>query len=108
MAAIVLLCLFVMPVAQASNSNTTPANATVAQQSAEQQNEDKATKAKPKTAIKPREKSVLDTDVLESPVAYFRDAFSSEEDGTGSTAPKSGVVMITLKALIATLLSTVM
>ncbi|RIJ37569.1 hypothetical protein [Pontibacter oryzae] len=119
MAAIVLLCLLVIPVAQAhaevlpaSINGTTAVTATTQQnnatlqQASEQKGQD-TPKPKAKPSTKPRDKSVLDTEVLESPLAYFRDAFGSEEEDSDSSA-KSGAVMITLKALMATLLSTVM
>ena len=116
-AAILLLCLIVVPVAQANGNgngnngtstatvqqNTTPATTTAA--SAETT---KATKSKAKApATKPQNKSVLDTEVLDSPIGYFKKAFTSEEDEADATA-NNGAVMITVKALIATLLSTIM
>lgn len=115
MAAIVLLCIFVIPVAQAhaevlptpTNGATVTTQQNNTQQQASEQKETNAAKPKTKTTARPRDKSVLDTEVLESPLAYFRNAFGSEEEETNSSA-KSGVVMITLKALMATLLSTVM
>ncbi|MBC5994059.1 hypothetical protein [Pontibacter cellulosilyticus] len=119
-AAILLLCLIVVPVAQANGNgngngsngattatvqqNTTPATTTTAA-SAETA---KVAKAKPKApATKPQNKSVLDTEVLDSPIGYFKKAFTSEEDEADATA-NNGAVMITVKALIATLLSTIM
>jgi hypothetical protein len=62
---------------------------------------------KAKEVNKPRDKSLLDAEVLASPIAYLRNAFSSEEDES-EVSPDSSVVVITVKALIATLLSTIM
>ncbi|MCX2740640.1 hypothetical protein [Pontibacter anaerobius] len=111
MVALLLLCMLVMPATQAyAEVNHNGSSATVQQQQQVQQTQEhKATtgKTKPKTATtKPHEKSVLDADVLESPLAYFRDAFSSEEEES-DTATGTSAVVVTLKALIATLLSTV-
>ncbi len=50
---------------------------------------------------------MLDAEVLESPIAYLRDAFSGEEDATDAPV-NTGAVMLTVKALVATLLSTIM
>ena len=112
MAAILLLCMLVMPATQAyadTDTNNQPATTTVdqaqAQPTAEKEPATKAAK-KPATA-KPSDKSVLDAEVLESPIAYFRNAFSSEEEET-DTVTGTNVVVVTIKALIATLLSTVM
>lgn len=106
--------MFVVPATQAhanananTNSNGTAATTTLQQQQA-QENKIAAPKEKAKaTSPKPRDKSVLDAEVLDSPLAYFRNAFTSEEDET-ETNPGTGAVLITVKALIATLLSTVM
>ena len=62
-------------------------------------------KAKP-AAAKMRDKSVLDADVLDSPLSYFREAFTPEEEKADSdTTP---AMLNTVKALVATLLSTIM
>jgi hypothetical protein len=112
-AALVLLCMFMVPAAQANtNSN---GNSTASTQHTEAQSstvavaasDEAPAKAKPKAANKPRQKSVLDAEVLESPIEYFRNAFYSEED-EADVAPNSGPVMITVKALVATLLSTIL
>ncbi|GAB3824762.1 hypothetical protein [Pontibacter rugosus] len=108
MATFVLLCMLIMPVAQA-HANGAPANTTTvtAPQTSPKaaDSEQKAPKSKAKVVTKPRDKSVLDAEVLESPLSYFRNAFNSDEDETD--ASRSGAVMITVKALVATLLSTV-
>ncbi|GAB3203035.1 hypothetical protein ABID22_001206 [Pontibacter aydingkolensis] len=115
--AVVLLCLIIVPVDHANgNSNgsngattiTPQQNTTPAVTTAASSETTKTAKPKAKvTAIKPQNKSVLDTDVLDSPIGYFKKAFSSEED-EADAASNSGAVMITVKALIATLLSTIM
>jgi hypothetical protein len=114
MAAMLLLCIIIVPAAQANTNN---GNSAAATQHTEAQSTtvavaapDDAPAAKatnPKAANKPCQKSVLDAEVLESPIGYFRNAFSSEED-EADVAPNSGAVMIAVKALVATLLSTIM
>lgn len=108
--AVLLLCMLVIPATQAhaENSNNGSSATTIQQQHVQPTTEQKADNPKPKaTSVKPRKKSALDAEVLESPLAYFRDAFTSEEDET-DTASGAGIVVITLKALVATLLSTVL
>ena len=64
--------------------------------------------AKPKTkpvAAKTRDKSVLDADALDSPLSYFKEAFTPEEDKEIDGSP---TLVNTVKALVATLLSTIM
>jgi len=61
-----------------------------------------------KTTPKPQQKSLLDSEVLESPVAYFKHAFTPEKEDTSDTAASPGALVLALKALIATLLSTIM
>ncbi|WP_266203547.1 hypothetical protein [Pontibacter kalidii] len=116
MVAILLLCMILMPTTQAyaeANNDTSAPAQQVSQDAAARQavtakdTDTTPDKAKPKVAsTKPRERSVLDAEVLESPLAYFRDAFSSEGEES-DTAAGSNAVVVTLKALIATLLSTV-
>ncbi|MHC2993000.1 hypothetical protein OB13_15955 [Pontibacter sp. HJ8] len=66
-----------------------------------------ATTNGPATAAPQKQhKSVLDAEALESPLSYFKDAASSEEEET-EMAVRSGVIMQALKALVATLLSTI-
>ena len=114
MAAIVLLCLLIVPVAQANNGNgsngaavTTVQQATPPATTASAAEASKTVKKEKAPATKPQNKSVLDTEVLDSPIGYFRKAFASEEDEADAVA-NNGAVMITVKALIATLLSTIM
>ena len=114
MAAILLLCMLVMPATQAYAEDTHNGAATTV--TAEQQTQPqpgtvdkKSTAESPKkpATSKPRDKSVLDAEVLESPLAYFRNAFTPEDEEADSATGTSAVV-VTIKALIATLLSTVM
>jgi len=104
MTAVIVLCLAVVPSAQANTASTTTAAQSADAKAAA--GEGKPQKAKLKTT-KPASKSVLDTEVLDSPIAYFKNAFSSEEDETDVT-PSTGAVMVTVKALVATLLSTIL
>jgi hypothetical protein len=114
MVAILLLCMVIMPTTQAyaeTNNGTSATTQQVMQDATAPQavtaQGTTPDKEKPKaTTTKPRERSVLDAEVLESPLAYFRDAFSSDGDESDS-ATGSNAVVVTLKALIATLLSTV-
>ncbi|WP_345160894.1 hypothetical protein [Pontibacter saemangeumensis] len=112
MAALILLCLVIVPTAQANTNGS--ATTTTATQQADTQppavdvpGGTKAAKAKPKAATKPASKSVLDEEVLDSPISYLRNAFSSQEDGADAM-PNSSPVMVTVKALVATLLSTIL
>ena len=111
-AAVLLLCIVVVPTAQASTNNNGGASTTATTQQTGSQstvvaNDTNPAKGKQKVSNKPHEKSILDTEVLASPVEYFRSAFSSEEDSSDA-APSSNAVMLTVKALVATLLSTIM
>lgn len=63
--------------------------------------------AKPATSKK--QKSVLDAEVLESPLSFFKDLNSgSDEEDSSDVAVKSSTIVLALKALAATLLSTIM
>lgn len=121
-AALLLLCMIIVPAAQANTNNTgntsstAGTSATTITTTQQKSSESTATvvagdtnpaNGKQKVNTKPREKSVLDAEVLESPMAYFKNAFSSEED-SAEAAPSSDAVMLTVKALVATLLSTIM
>ena len=119
--AVVLLCLSAMPFAQANGNgngnngtttasvqqNTVPAQASPAATLTASAEATKAQKPKPKTTVKPQNKSVLDTEILDSPIGYFKKAFATEED-EADAASNNSAVMITVKALVATLLSTIM
>ncbi len=117
-AAVLLLCMVVVPTAQASTNNnggssTTAAATTVSEHTNSQSTvtavigDTNSAKARQKVSNKPPEKSMLDTEVLASPVAYFKNAFSSEED-SADAASSPNVVMHAVKALIAMMLSTIM
>lgn len=115
-AAILLLCIAQAPVALSGTNGAASAQATTsttAQVDAAQQPNAKvstgsmpAAKPKAKAITKPRKKSILDADVLDSPMSYLRNAFSPEEDDMDAPA-HSGAVMVMLKALAASLLSTI-
>ncbi|MEJ8758341.1 hypothetical protein WG947_15110 [Pontibacter sp. H259] len=104
-AVLVLLFTLPCPLAIAHNgtntSQTTASQTTPEDQAAAQK---AAAKPKPKPVAKTRDKSVLDAEVLDRPLSYFKEAFTPEEDNeSGSPA-----LVNTVKALVATLLSTVM
>ncbi|MDO6390814.1 hypothetical protein Q4E40_11800 [Pontibacter sp. BT731] len=62
-----------------------------------------------KPATPKKQKSVLDADVLESPLSFFNDLSSgSEEEESSDLTVKSSTIVLALKALAATLLSTIM
>lgn len=113
-AVILLLCIAQTPVALSGTNGAASAQATtsttVQVDAAQQPNAKVSTgsmpAAKPKAITKPREKSILDADVLDSPMSYLRNAFSPEEDDMDAPA-HSGAVMVMLKALAASLLSTI-
>ncbi|MBX0334363.1 hypothetical protein K3G39_14060 [Pontibacter sp. HSC-14F20] len=93
--------------ADLNNGNTTPEATTIVAPEAN-------TNPLPLTdEIKPlapkKEKSVLDADVLESPLSFFKDLSSrSEEEESSDLTVKSSTIVLALKALAATLLSTIM
>lgn len=110
MAAVLLLCMIVVPAAQANTGTNGGATVTASAQHTNGQTaavSNDPAKGKQKASTKPRDKSVLDAEVLESPIGYLKNAFSSEED-SADAAPSSNAVMLTVKALVATLLSTIM
>ena len=105
--AVVVLCLVSVPFALASINNNDSASTTAATQQTQTATATDSTKpseAKPK----PANRSVLDDEMLDSPISYFREAFSSEEEEKAGTAPGPDAVTITVKALVATLLSTIL
>ncbi|WP_299990071.1 hypothetical protein [uncultured Pontibacter sp.] len=55
-----------------------------------------------------KQKSVLDADALDSPFSFFKDLSGSDEDDSSDVTVKSSTVILALKALAATLLSTIM
>jgi hypothetical protein len=54
-----------------------------------------------------KHKSILDADVLENPFSFFKDVTTSDEDESDLNV-KPSTVVLALKALAATLLSTIM
>lgn len=54
-----------------------------------------------------KQKSILDADVLESPLSFFKDLSASDDDDSEVNVKPSAIVLA-LKALAATLLSTIM
>ncbi len=62
-----------------------------------------------KATAKPGQKSVLDAEALESPISFFKDMLSSneEEDNDKAAASPAGPALIAVKGLVATLLSTI-
>jgi hypothetical protein len=101
LAALLLLGVTTMPnAAQLQNGNASTQTTIVADAPATN-----ATSAKP--AVSKKQKSVLDADVLESPFSFFKDMSGSDEDESEVNVKPSAVVLA-LKALAATLLSTIM
>ncbi|MCJ8163852.1 hypothetical protein MKJ04_03295 [Pontibacter sp. E15-1] len=107
MAAILALCFVIVPTAQAGSQNTGCTITATVQQSAPGEAPAKKIKHVRATSTKPASKSVLDAEVLDSPFSYFKNAFFPEEKENG-TASGPAAALITLKLLIATLLSTIM
>ena len=108
LATILLLGVTTTPNAADLNNGKAAAEATVAV--APDTNATTATEtnnAKPSNPKK--QKSVLDAEVLESPLSIFNDfsSGSDEEDASNMTV-KSSTIVLALKALAATLLSTIM
>ena len=103
-AIIALLLSLPCPAVEAHNGTATTQATVTSEDNGTSAKAATKTKAKPVTA-KARDKSVLDADVLDSPLSYFKEAFTSEEDNNSSDSP---TVVNTVKALVATLLSTVL
>lgn len=104
-AAVILLCVTAAPDAHAHNGpSVTPAQNTEASTGSNSAQDSKQTKA----AQKPSQKSIFDADVLERPLSYFKNPFSSDEDDDDDDMLSHGnTVIITIKALLASLLSTI-
>lgn len=99
---VILLCVITVPVAEANNGASKASvqkTATIADQQ-----DDKQKKAISQTPI---QKSVLDADMLERPLAFFKNSFSPEEEDDDAIFSHSTTVVIAVKALIASLLSTI-
>ncbi len=107
-AVVVLLFVIAVP-AEANNgtaSNNGASTTTVQQTTPPATPQDsKQTKVVQK---KPVQRSVLDADVLERPLSFFQNYFSPEEEDTDDTMfSHSTTVLIAVKALIASVLSTI-
>jgi len=101
-AAVLLLCLTAMPAAEANNGSSSQKAATV-----EQQDANKQTK-QPAATPKPRQKSILDADVLDRPLSFFSNPYTSDEDDDSDDMfSHTTTVVVAVKALIASLLSTI-
>jgi hypothetical protein len=100
LAALMLLGTTMPNAAQLQNGNAPTQTTVVAEAPA-------TNTAASKPAAPKKQKSVLDADVLESPFSFFKDMSGSDEDESEVNVKPSAVVLA-LKALAATLLSTVM
>ncbi|TXK51991.1 hypothetical protein FVR03_02610 [Pontibacter qinzhouensis] len=102
----VLLLLLVSALASplASARLNTPATVTC---NLEACHERLATCSKP--AAKSQQRSVLDAEALESPITYFKDMMASDADNDDdkATAAPAAPLLIAVKGLVATLLSTI-
>jgi hypothetical protein len=112
LAVMVLWCFaasFTTLASNGSENGSFTANSTTAQTSLTEAplNKQKKTEVKSKTT-KAQNKSVLDADVLASPISYFKNAFFNEDEDTDSDSSSSSTMVIAIKAIIATLLSTIM
>jgi hypothetical protein len=106
LSAFMLFGLASTPCAAVLHNGTATSQATV-----EQTKETPATATPNNNTAQPgpqkKQKSVLDAEALESPFSFFKDMSSSEEEESEMSA-KSGAIVLALKALAATLLSTIM
>lgn len=105
---VLLLCVTNVSTAEANNgasSASAQKTTTIAPVAADQQ-DNKQPKAVPQ---KPSQKSVLDADMLERPLSFFKNSFSPEEEDDDNDAmfSHSTTIVIAVKALIASLLSTI-
>lgn len=104
-ATVLMLWVTSAPEAQANNGTST---ATVQKPAVETPaTTNNPNKKQTKAAKKPSQKSVLDADMLEKPLSFFKNAFSAEDDDDSDLLSHSNAIMITIKALIASLLSTI-
>lgn len=110
-AAFVVLCFVSVHSALANidkNDSASTATTTMQTQTAAATDGTRPKEAKSEASSKPPSRSVLDDEMLSSPISYFREAFSSEEDDDTDTAPGSDAVTMTVMALVAALLSTIL
>lgn len=104
-AIVVMLLSLPCPEVLANNGpNTTTQSSTAAADNDTTTKSASKTKAKSSTT-RVKDKSVLDAEVLDSPLAYFKEAFTPEDENNDSDAAPA--LVNTVKALVATLLSTV-
>lgn len=102
-ATVVLLCVSTAPDAQANNG-TNVSSAHKAETPATTTQNSKKPDA---TTQKQHPKSVFDADVLERPLSFFKDSYSSEDDDN-EYASHTSTIFNAIKALIASLLSTIL
>jgi hypothetical protein len=106
-AAAIVIMLLSMPCPDvfANNGPSSTTQNTTATVDTDTSGNKSAAKAKDKSSTtRVKDRSVLDADVLDSPLAYFKEAFTPEDESDDNVAP---ALMNTVKALVATLLSTV-
>ncbi|WP_162428161.1 hypothetical protein [Pontibacter pudoricolor] len=106
-AAAIVIMLLSMPCPDvlANNDTATTTQNTTATVDNDTSGNKSVAKAKAKSSTtRVKDKSVLDAEVLDSPLAYFKEAFTPEDESEDNIAP---ALMNTVKALVATLLSTV-
>ena len=109
-AAFVVLCFVSVHSALANidkNDSASTATTTMQTQTAAATDGTRPKEAKSEASSKPPSRSVLDDEMLSSPISYFREAFSSEEEDA-DTAPGPDAVTMTVMALVAALLSTIL
>lgn len=87
--------------------NGTATSQTVLEQTNEAPAAANPTTATAQPATQKKQKSILDAEALESPFSFFKDMSSSEEDESEMNVRPSTMILA-LKALAATLLSTIM
>lgn len=105
-AAVVLLCVTAAPDAHANNKHSaTASQATETSITLNSTQGNKQTQSKENQ--KPSQKSIFDADVLERPLSYFINSFSSDEDDDEDMLSYGNTIIITIKALLASLLSTI-
>ena len=111
MAAFVVLCFVSVHSALANidkNDSASTATTTMQTQTAAATDGTRPEEAKSEASSKPPSRSVLDDEMLDSPISYFREAFSSAEKEDAGASPGPDAVTMTVKALFAALLSTIL
>lgn len=107
LSAFMLLGVATTPHAAELHDGTATSQAIVEQKTNEASATASTKTATAQPATQKKQKSVLDAEALESPFSFFTDMSSSEEDESEVSA-KSSAMVLALKALAATLLSTIM